>query len=98
MPNYRDHSEGDGMTHDELIAYIDDSTDGLKHEHLFAKLLANTKALRAVVELHKPVQGESDIQTYDYIGCDACVEWSHDGSMNVAYPCLTIQAIEKELQ
>ena len=39
------------MTHDELIAYIDDSTDGLKHEHLFEKLLANTNALRAVVKL-----------------------------------------------
>jgi|LauGreDrversion4_2_1035121.scaffolds.fasta_scaffold1200654_2 hypothetical protein len=42
------------MTHDELIAYIDDSTNGLKHEHLFEKLLANTKALRAVVEYIKP--------------------------------------------
>ena len=54
-------------------------------------------ALRAVVELHKPVQGRSDIQTYDYVGCDACVEWSHDGNMNLQYPCPTIQAIEKEL-
>jgi hypothetical protein len=42
------------MTHDELIAYIDDSTNGLKHEHLFEKLLVNTKALRAVVEYIKP--------------------------------------------
>ena len=42
------------MTYDELIAYIDDSTNGLKHEHLFEKLLANTNALRAVVEYIKP--------------------------------------------
>ena len=55
-------------------------------------------ALRAVVELHKPVQGRSDISTYDYVGCDACVEWSHDGNMNLEYPCPTIQAIEKELK
>jgi hypothetical protein len=42
------------MTHDELLAYIDDSTNGLKHEHLFEKLITNTKALRAVVEYIKP--------------------------------------------
>ena len=53
---------------------------------------------RVVVELHKPVQGRSDITTYDYIGCDSCVEWSHDGNMNLKYPCPTIQAIEKGLK
>ena len=42
------------MTHDELLAKIDDSTDGLKHEYLFPLLLANTKALQAVVKLHQP--------------------------------------------
>ena len=71
------------MTHDELIAYIDDSTDGLKHEHLFEKLLTNTKAFRAVVELHKP---------YGTGGPERC---ESDGSH---YPCETIQAIEKELE
>lgn len=79
------------MTHDELIAYIDDSTDGLKHEHLFEKLLANTKALRTVVELHKP----------DREGLCAmnCVVVDDDGYAwtQVVYPCETIQAIEKEL-
>ena len=77
------------MTHDELLAKIDSFTccSG-----------AHELALRAVVELHKPVQGRSDIQTYDYVGCDACVEWSHDGNMNLQYPCPTIQAIEKELE
>lgn len=52
------------MTHDELIAYIDDSTDGLKHEHLFEKLLANTAALRAVVELVKPSEHDSTDAIY----------------------------------
>ena len=74
------------MTHDELIAYIDDSTNGLKHEHLFEKLLDNTKALRAVVELHSPIEGHEHL-------CGGC--WFGDGMM--AYPCPTIQAIEKEL-
>ena len=72
------------MTHDELIDYIDDSTNGLKHEHLFEKLLANTKALSAVVELHKPFE----IDREGNYNCQEC-EWQ--------YPCLTIQAIEKEL-
>jgi len=77
------------MTHDKLIEYIDDSTDGLKHEHLFEKLLANTKALRAVVEFHQP----QDITLPDGSwgkNCCVCMNgWT--------YPCRTIQVIEKWL-
>ena len=79
------------MTHDELLAELTDI------EPVYARATLYS-ALRAVVELHKPVQGRSDISTYDYVGCDACVEWSHDGNMNLEYPCPTIQAIEKELE
>ena len=78
------------MTHDELLAEIDRLDAVLTDSY-------GMSALRAVVELHKPFQGRSDITTYDYIGCDSCVEWSHDGNMNLKYPCPTIQAIEKEL-
>jgi hypothetical protein len=81
------------MTHDELLIEINRRLD----VSYYNGDPQSMQALRAVVELHKPVQGSSDIQTYDYIGCDACVEWSHDGNMNVDYPCPTIQAIEKEL-
>ena len=77
-----------GMTHDELITYIDDSTDGLKHEHLFEKLLANTKALRAVVELHTPSPIPDWVPTKEELMC-----WCAH-----IYPCPTIQAIEKELE
>jgi hypothetical protein len=86
------------MTHDELIAYIDDSTDGLKHEHLFEKLLANTKALRAVVELHKPNEN------YTGNACGYCFGLAYEPSglemmdKDFAYPCATIRAIEKELK
>jgi hypothetical protein len=73
------------MTHDELLALIDDSTNGLKHDDLFEKLLTNTKALRAVVELHKPFE----IDREGNYNCQEC-EWQ--------YPCPTIQSIEKELQ
>ena len=86
------------MTHDELITYIDDSTDGLKHEHLFEKLLANTKALRAVVELHKPVMAWTG--AYDYndaeLWAEQCDYCSGNGFSQI-YPCRNIQAIEKEL-
>ena len=85
------------MTHDELLAIISVSESFLKEKEQFL-LAKHISALRAVVELHKPVQGRSDITTYDYIGCDSCVEWSHDGNMNLKYPCPTIQAIEKELK
>ena len=87
------------MTHDELVAYIDDSTDGLKHEHLFEKLLANTKALRAVVELHKPVMaftGGYDGEENE-LWAEQCQECSGNW-VSQMYPCPTIQAIEKELQ
>jgi hypothetical protein len=69
------------MTHDELIAYIDDSTDGLKHEHLFEKLLANTKALRAVVEL---------LQEFNN-------DWMLDGYQNSYLLLAIKEVIEKEL-
>jgi hypothetical protein len=88
------------MTHDELLAKIDYTVaiyEGLSVLDIRV-LTAYLKALCAVVELHNPVQGRSDITTYDYIGCDSCVEWSHDGNMNLKYPCPTIQAIEKELK
>ena len=52
------------MTHDELIAYIDDSTDGLKHEHLFEKLFANTKALGAVVQLLQEFNNDWMLNSY----------------------------------
>ncbi len=80
------------MTHDELLAYIDDSTNGLKHEHLFEKLITNTKALLAVVELHKP-----SFATVDGVkGVEWCYQCA-DQRGYAKYPCPTIQAIEKEL-
>jgi len=70
------------MTHDELLAKIDDEA-----------MLGNKewRAFRAVIELHKPVHfviKDSEIkETY----CDCGI-----GRLNF-YPCPTIQAIEKEL-
>ena len=90
------------MTHDELLAHINSKLKFCTCDRWIKKCWEDDNqpwlALRAVVELHKPVQGRSDISTYDYVGCDACVEWSHDGNMNLKYPCPTIQAIEEQLK
>ena len=61
IPSRWDDNE---MTYDELIAYIYDSTDGLKHEHLFEKLLANTKALGAVVQLLQEFNNDWMLNSY----------------------------------
>ena len=52
-----------------------------------------TKALRAVVELHKPVFAIANgVEGPKY--CQQCA----DGRVYATYPCPTIQAIEKELE
>ena len=82
------------MTHDELLAEIDERTS----------YLGNTDgiyfALRAVVELHKPEYWEN-IHDPNWNGneCSVCFT---DGNLEIPsaridYPCPTIQAIEKEL-
>ena len=71
------------MTHDELLAKIDGfSCCSGAHE----------LALRAVVELHKPIQISNEQL------CNACEEWTNEGQKQLFYPCPTIQAIEKRLQ
>lgn len=70
------------MTHNELLAELDEIIKD------FCARYDNSnpyyKALRAVVELHKPWPG----------GCSHCIN-IEGGYMS--YPCPTIQAIEKEL-
>jgi hypothetical protein len=66
------------MTHNELLAICDN--------YSFKDSAEPVKALRAIVELHKPIEGHEHL-------CSAC--WFGDGMMS--YPCPTIQAIEKEL-
>ena len=79
------------MTHDELLDKI--AQAGLKPDgnvmptHLVL-------ALRAVVELHKPV-----IVLTDVLVCSHCEsdELTDPYGVIRSYPCPTIQAIEKEL-
>ena len=65
------------MTHDELLALLNAKSDS-----------DEVHALRAVVELHKPIFN-SYYEIKGYKGCTGCEH---------IYPCLTIQAIEKELE
>ena len=60
------------MTHDELLAALGDYD------------VPSINALRAVVELHKPLWIDSDVPSWCAESCGS-------------YPCNTIQAIEKEL-
>jgi len=80
------------MTHDELRDYIDKfDAAGMVNEPA-------VKALRAVVELHKPSEAWGDTH------CGFCFDlaWEPSGlhmdSKQFTYPCPTIQAIEKELK
>ena len=76
------------MTHDELLAKIDYTVaiyEGLSV--LDTRVLtAYLKALRAVIELHKPTKNRS-IEGW----CDVCTDYYQ-------YPCPTIQAIEGALK
>ena len=73
------------MTHDELLALINDEIEVCEPEcNQHQRINAPWLALRAVVELHKA-----------YFGlCKTCTTLNK----HIAYPCLTIQTIEKELQ
>ena len=68
------------MTHDELLAICDN--------YSFKDSTEPVKALRAVVELHKPTP-------LDERG-NVCLTCCPD--LLTLYPCPTIQAIEKELE
>ena len=71
------------MTHDELLAKINRYNDGIEVGLIWTTDVF-IKALRAVVELHRPEAQEHG----QYEKCWNC---------NLLYPCPTIQAIEKEL-
>jgi hypothetical protein len=71
------------MTHDELLASVNKYCESITSGQVWTtdKFI---KALRAVVELHKP----RDYKVGNWcVGCNADYE----------YPCPTIQAIEEEL-
>ena len=76
------------MTHDELLAKI----DHMWNDDFDYVIEQNRKALRAVVELHKPIDNPNHPNVDEW--CWQCA----DGRGYAKYPCPTIQAIEKELK
>ena len=76
------------MTHDELLAEIDRVE--------IAWQIDGMNALRAVVELHKPMWwGGNEAERWYCFHCG--IHDEHEQIMFL-YPCETIQAIEKELK
>jgi hypothetical protein len=77
------------MTHKELLTKIDAelATD---YEDAGGNFPVGLNALRAVVELHKPIL--RGFSTFCDLGCN------DEGGYLEPYPCKTIQAIEKELK
>ena len=76
------------MTHDELLADINEAIQYEEDKQVW-------KALRAVVELHKPIEPNQYLEEDEkYLICNVCMEFDE----NIKYPCPTIQAIEKELR
>jgi hypothetical protein len=90
------------MTHDELLAKLWILPADVTEAQHGAKAV---QALRAVVELHKPVISQQVKDTYPNDSerresepkvCEECSDiWEMD--MGIVYPCSTIEAIEKEL-
>lgn len=73
------------MTYEELLAKIDNLPEVIG----LAEFKVRHDALRAIVELHKP------FSTQGFEGDPKCLACS--GLDANDWPCLTIQAIEKEL-
>ena len=89
------------MSNDELLAELDSQIESSKAVGCDCKSCDNAKALRAVVELHKPEYWEN-IHDPNWNG-DECSVCFTDGNLEIPsaridYPCPTIQAIEKELK
>ena len=76
------------MTHDELLAICDN--------YSFKDSAEPVKALRAVVELHKPKEEDGKLWCSHEV-CYNHIEFLERNDCDCSYPCLTIQAIEKEL-
>ena len=80
------------MTHDELLDKIEDI------EYWQEQYAGKTfmKAIRAVVELHKPVEEDGKLWCRHEV-CYNHIEFLERNDCYCSYPCPTIQAIEKEL-
>ena len=79
------------MTHDELLAKIDAEL-ATNYADEGGNFPIGLNALRAVVELHKPVQS----YMFEEEACSHCS--SEEDRSEILYPCPTIQAIQEQLK
>ena len=77
------------MTHEELLAKLRDDQHGSDSEGILS-------ALRAVVELHKPIEEDGKLWCKHEV-CYNHIEFLERTDCDCNYPCPTIQVIEKEL-
>ena len=80
------------MTHDELLAEIDERIEELHNAEVCDGFI---HALRAVVELHKPENVYLPNGRGEKI--DVCEDCQNDIGQTI-YPCPTIQAIQEQLK
>jgi len=88
------------VTHDELLAKIEASGFVQGKDYVWsldgpAVKKANA-ALRAVVELHKPIEEDGKLWC-QHEACYNHIEFLERDDCDCDYPCPTIEAIEKEL-
>ncbi|CAB4194226.1 hypothetical protein UFOVP1261_17 [uncultured Caudovirales phage] len=86
------------MTHDELLAKLPITTSPEGYTIIKSSMtLGIIKALRAVVELHKPMLSKYMEPDTDRYECQTCREEPYY-SFNAPYPCTTIQAIGEQIK
>ena len=83
------------MTHDELLLNINRAIDYTSLQDGNVNMAREIKALRAVVELHKPMWWGGNEAERWY--CSHCGIHDEHEQIMFLYPCETIQSIEKEL-
>ncbi len=79
------------MTHDELLARIESKQGDYYADD------QSLNALRAVVELHKPLWVDCPCEDKNKCPDLACITCFNEYKQREDYPCPTVQAIEKEL-
>lgn len=86
------------MTNDELLEKIDEEINCAEFEERCGDggWSAGAKALRAVVELHKPIEENGKLWC-SHESCYNHLEFLERDDCYCDYPCPTIQAIEKAL-
>jgi hypothetical protein len=88
---------GEEMNYDDVLEFIQkDINDAAfkRNEYYPSRSLL---ALKAIVELHKPIETTPPWFGDKYLACNHCEEWTNDGAYQSKFPCKTIQAVTLEL-